>query len=113
MILLSLIPVRLLPEFRGQLEAAGDGREVLVSMDTAEIEPFLERIEIGMGDVPSALIPRMPRFKWWQLWWAGADILQRMPLLKELPFQMSTTTGIHGQQIAEHLFAIQYLGWER
>jgi phosphoglycerate dehydrogenase-like enzyme len=111
-ILLSLYSYRLMPEFRKQLEAAGNGMEVLINVEPAEIEPFLDRIEIGMGDIPFTLIPRMPNFKWWQLWSAGADVLQRFPALKELPFQMSTTSGIHGQQIAEHLFAM-LLGWNR
>ncbi|MDR2730807.1 MAG: D-2-hydroxyacid dehydrogenase [Treponema sp.] len=111
-ILLSLHSFRLMPEFRERLEIAGDGREVLISVESAEIEPFLDRIEIGMGDIPFTLIPRMPCFRWWQLWSAGADILQRFPALKELPFQLSTTSGIHGQQIAEHLFAM-LLGWNR
>ena len=112
MILLSLAPARIMPEFRGELEAAGDGRDVLISRDAAEIEPFLDRIEIGMGDLPYALIPRMPRFKWWQVWSAGADVLQKLPALKDLPFQMSSVRGIHGQPIAEHVFAM-LLGWNR
>ena len=112
MILLSIAPFRVLPEFREQLEAAGEGREVLISMEPAGIEPFLDRIEIGMGDIPLALVPRMSGFKWWQLWSAGADVLLRSPGLKELPFQMTIATGIHGQQIAEHLFAM-LLGWNR
>jgi len=111
-ILLSLYPFRLMPEFKQQLEAAGDGREVLVSIEPAEVEPFLDRIEIGMGDIPFTLIPQMPCFRWWQLWSAGADVLQHFPALKELPFQMSTTSGIQGQQIAEHLFSM-LLGWNR
>ena len=111
-ILLSLAPFRLLPEFREQLLEAGGGRELLVSADEAEIEKHLDRVEIGMGDIPAGLIPRMPCFKWWQLWSAGADVLQRLPELKALPFEMSTTSGIHGQQIAEHLFAM-LLGWNR
>jgi phosphoglycerate dehydrogenase-like enzyme len=111
-ILLSLYSFRLMPEFKEQLEAAGDGREVLISIEPAEVESFLDRIEIGMGDIPFALIPRMSCFRWWQLWSAGADVLQYFPALKELPFQMTTTSGIHGQQIAEHLFSM-LLGWNR
>jgi phosphoglycerate dehydrogenase-like enzyme len=102
----------LLPEYREQLEVAGGGREIMISGEPSEIEPFLERIEIGMGDIPFGLIPRMPNFKWLQLWSAGADFLQRFPVLKELPFQLTTASGIHGQQIAEHLFAM-LLGWNR
>jgi len=98
--------------FKEQLEAASEGMEVLVSDNPAEIEPHLDRIEIGIGDIPFMLIPRMPNFKWWQLWSAGADILQRLPALRELPFQLTTTSGIHGRQIAEHLFAM-LLVWNR
>jgi phosphoglycerate dehydrogenase-like enzyme len=111
-ILLSLSPFRLLPKFKGQLEAAGQGREVLVSEDPAEIRPFLDRIEIGFGDVPFDLLPRMPALKWIQLWSAGADRLQQFPEVKGLPFLLTTTRGIHGQQIAEHLFAM-LLSWNR
>jgi phosphoglycerate dehydrogenase-like enzyme len=78
----------------------------MISKEPSEIEPFLERIEIGMGDIPFGLIPRMPNFKWLQLWSAGADFLQCFPDLKELPFQLTSASGIHGQQIAEHLFAM-------
>lgn len=85
---------------------------MLISMDTAEIEPFLDRIEIGFGDVPFDLLPRMPNLKWLQLWSAGADFLLRYPEAKALPFQLTTTSGIHRQQLAEHLFAL-LLGWNR
>jgi phosphoglycerate dehydrogenase-like enzyme len=111
-ILLSLGSARLLPEFKKELEAAGQGREVLVSTSLAEIEPCLGRIEIGMGDLPFGLLPRMTNLKWLQLWSAGADFLQKFPEAKKLAFKLTTSTGIHGQQIAEHLFAM-LLGWNR
>jgi len=109
-ILLTLAHFRALPEFGGQLEAAAGDWEVLVTKDPAEIEKYLDRIEIGMGDIPAELIPRMPNFKWWQLWSAGADVLQKLPVLKTLPFQLTVAKGAHGQQISEHLFAM-LLGW--
>jgi phosphoglycerate dehydrogenase-like enzyme len=112
MILLSLPRSRLLPEFREELLNAGAVREALITREPAEIEPFLDRIEIGMGDVPFALLPQMPNLKWLQIWSAGADFLQRFPEAKNLPFQLTTTTGIHRQQLAEHLFAM-LLGWNR
>jgi phosphoglycerate dehydrogenase-like enzyme len=111
-ILLSLYRYRLLPEFKGELEAAGAGRDVLITRKPEEIEPFLDRVEIGFGDVPFELLGRMPKLKWLQLWSAGADFLQRFPSAKELPFQLTTTSGIHRQQLAEHLFAL-LLGWNR
>lgn len=111
-ILLSLYRYRLLPDFKSELEAAGAGRELLITRKPEEIEPFLDRVEIGFGDVPFELLERMPKLKWLQLWSAGADFLQRFPAAKELPFQLTTTSGIHRQQLAEHLFAL-LLSWNR
>jgi phosphoglycerate dehydrogenase-like enzyme len=94
------------------LRGMGENREILVTQDKAEVEKVLDKIEIAFGDIPFELIPRMPNFKWLQLWSAGADILQNIPELKTLPFRMTTASGIHGQQIAEHTFAL-ILTWNR
>ncbi|MDR1411147.1 MAG: D-2-hydroxyacid dehydrogenase [Spirochaetaceae bacterium] len=88
------------------LRKAGANLEILVTRDKAEAEKVLDRIEIAFGDIPFELIPKMPNLRWLQLWSAGADILQAIPELKTLPFSMTTTSGIHGQQIAEHVFAL-------
>jgi phosphoglycerate dehydrogenase-like enzyme len=94
------------------LRKTGESLEVLVTRDKAEVEKALDRIEIAFGDIPFELIPKMPNLKWLQLWSAGADILQVIPELKALPFRQTTTSGIHGQQIAEHTFAL-ILTWAR
>ena len=97
------------------LQRTGERRRslgVLVTQDKAEVEKALDRIEIAFGDIPFELIPKMPNLKWLQLWSAGADILQAIPELKALPFRLTTTSGIHGQQIAEHTFAL-ILTWAR
>ena len=112
MILLSLFGSRLLPEFREQIEAEADGRELLISIKPEEIEKSLDRIEIAMGDVSHALIPRMPNIKWLQLWSAGADFLQHFPALKEHPLIITSASGVHVHQMAEHFFAM-LLGWSR
>jgi phosphoglycerate dehydrogenase-like enzyme len=96
----------------GVLQKTGESLEVLVTQDKAEVEKTLDRIEIAFGDIPFELIPKMPNLKWLQLWSAGADILQVIPELKALPFRLTTTSGIHGQQIAEHTFAL-ILTWAR
>lgn len=88
------------------LRKAGENLEILVTNDKAEVEKALDSIEVAFGDIPFELIPKMPGLKWLQLWSAGADLLQAMPELKTLPFLMTTTSGIHGQQIAEHVFAL-------
>jgi phosphoglycerate dehydrogenase-like enzyme len=112
MILVALSPGCFLPDMEQRLREAGDGREIFFSHHKAEVEPFLDRIEIGMGYLPFSLIPRMPNLRWVQLWSAGADILQRFPNLKEQPFQLTTVSGIHGQQLTEHTFGM-ILAWNR
>jgi phosphoglycerate dehydrogenase-like enzyme len=94
------------------LREKGKDWEVLITQDRAKVGEVLDRIEIAFGDIPFELIPKMPGLKWLQLWSAGADILQAIPALKTLPFRMTTTSGIHGQQIAEHTFAL-ILTWAR
>jgi phosphoglycerate dehydrogenase-like enzyme len=111
-ILVSLTPDRQIPRMGDLLQAAGENREVLVAADPAEIEPFLDRIEIAMGDPPFALLSRAPNLRWVQLWSAGADILQYFPELREKPFLLTTTSGIHGQQLMEHAFGM-ILAWNR
>ncbi|GHU85083.1 3-phosphoglycerate dehydrogenase [Spirochaetia bacterium] len=95
-----------------RLRETGKGRELCITTDRAEVEKRLDAIEIAFGDIPFDLIPRMPNLKWLQLWSAGADILQKYPELKTLPFQLTTTSGIHRQQLTEHTFAL-ILTWNR
>jgi phosphoglycerate dehydrogenase-like enzyme len=111
-ILISLAPAHILPDMVERLREAGDGREVRAAFRKEEIEPLLGSIEVAMGDVPFSLISRMPRLAWVQLWSAGADRLQKYPALKELPFLLSSTSGMHGRQMTEHLFALA-LAWNR
>jgi phosphoglycerate dehydrogenase-like enzyme len=112
LIVLCLPRTRIPPEAVERVRAAGDGREVFIAPDEKETEPLVDRIEIGFGDVPFSLIPRMPRLQWVQLWSAGADWLQQYPGLKGLPFKLTTTSGMHCQQITEHVFGM-LLGWNR
>jgi phosphoglycerate dehydrogenase-like enzyme len=111
-ILVSITQDRLLPCMEKELSAAGENRELLFTMDAAEIEPHLNHIEIAMGDVPFSLLARMPNLRWVQIWSAGADLLQRFPELRDKPFLLTTTSGIHGQQLTEHAFGL-ILAWNR
>ncbi|MDR1175612.1 MAG: D-2-hydroxyacid dehydrogenase [Treponema sp.] len=95
-----------------KIREAGGGRDLLVTLDDRIIEENLDRIEIGFGDVPFHLLARMPRLAWVQLWSAGADRLQQFPELKDLPFVLTSTSGMHGQQLAEHTFGL-ILAWNR
>jgi phosphoglycerate dehydrogenase-like enzyme len=95
-----------------KLKAASGGRDIRLTKNKAEVEELFEEVEIGIGDVPFSLIPRMPRLAWVQLWSAGADWLQKYPDVKSLPFILTSASGIHGAQIAEHLFGM-LLSWNR
>ncbi|MDR0402771.1 MAG: D-2-hydroxyacid dehydrogenase [Treponema sp.] len=112
MIIVALAPARVPPGGLEKLRAAADGRDVRLTKNKAEAEEFLDNIEIGIGDVPFSLLSRMPRLKWIQLWSAGADWLQNHPEVKALPFRLTTTSGMHGAQMTEHLFAM-LLAWNR
>jgi phosphoglycerate dehydrogenase-like enzyme len=111
-ILLALPPNRVPAGAEERLRQAGDGRDVRITSGKAEIEPLLDSVEIGLGDVPFSLISRMPRLRWVQLWSAGADRMQKYPELKALPFQLTSASGMHGQQLTEHIFAL-LLAWNR
>lgn len=111
-ILVALPAGRLSAETMEKIGAAGGGREVVLGSNKAETERWLDVTEIALGDISFSMIPRMPRLKWVQLWSAGADQLQRYGELKNHPFILTTTSGIHGPQIAEHFFGLLF-AWNR
>lgn len=95
-----------------KIREIGEGRELVMTTDRGKAEAVADCVEIAFGDIPFDLILRMPRLRWLQLWSAGADILQKIPELKDLPFVMTNTSGMHGRQIAEHVFGM-ILAWTR
>ncbi|MDR3139061.1 MAG: D-2-hydroxyacid dehydrogenase [Treponema sp.] len=111
-ILVTLSQDRICPQLLEQLREIGEGRDILISSDKAEIEKISGRVEIAVGFVPWEMLLRMPRLGWVQLWSAGADGLQAYPGLKEMPFILTNTSGIHKQQITEHIFGL-ILAWNR
>jgi phosphoglycerate dehydrogenase-like enzyme len=108
----SPLIVLVLPESRvasGVLEKIREhapGWEVIYSSGKEGLEKFFPRIRIIFGDAPFSLLDRLPRLEWVQLWSAGADRLQSHPQTKGLPFLLSSASGIHGPQMAEHLFGM-------
>jgi phosphoglycerate dehydrogenase-like enzyme len=111
-IAVALPSYRLTPELLEKIRQTGDGREVVGIPHRADAEAYLDKIEIGFGDIPFALIPRMPHLGWVQLWSAGADRLQANPEVVPLPFQLTTTRGMHRQALGEHIFSL-LLAWDR
>jgi phosphoglycerate dehydrogenase-like enzyme len=88
------------------------GRTVLVTADRGEAEKILDKIEIAAGDFPQDLVPRASGLKWFQQWYAGADWLQRFPQAQTQAFVLTNASGIHGPQMAEHLFGL-LIAWYR
>ncbi|MDR1901158.1 MAG: D-2-hydroxyacid dehydrogenase [Treponema sp.] len=91
---------------------AADGREVLFTKDRDTIEKNLGRIEIIFDTIPWDLLHRMPLLRWVQVWSAGADRLLGDPELKEMPFILTNTSGMHAEQITEHILGMM-LAWNR
>jgi phosphoglycerate dehydrogenase-like enzyme len=100
------------PNAKADIIKAADGREVLFTKDRSVIEKNLDRIEIIFDTVPWDLLHRMPLLRWVQVWSAGADRLLVYPELKKLPFILTNTSGMHADQISEHILGMM-LAWNR
>ncbi|MDR2094722.1 MAG: D-2-hydroxyacid dehydrogenase [Treponema sp.] len=100
------------PEVKAGIIKAADGREVLFTTDRDAIEQNLDRIEIIFDTVPWDMLHRMPLLRWVQVWSAGADRLLAYPELRGLPFILTNTSGMHADQITEHILGMM-LAWNR
>jgi phosphoglycerate dehydrogenase-like enzyme len=105
-ILVALSGERMTDEVRERFTAAARGREILFTADESEIADRCDDIEIVFGDPPFALLVKMPRLKWVQQWWAGADWLQNFTECKDRSFILTTTSGMHAVSVTEHVFAL-------
>lgn len=106
LIILALPEHRVVPEILKRIQEHSPGWELIRCSREADFEKLLPRIRIIFGEAPFSLLDRMPRLEWVQLWSAGADGLQDHPQTKRLPFLLTSTSGIHGPQMAEHLFGM-------
>jgi len=91
---------------RERLDQAALGREIIHTTDRAEIDKFIDRIEICLGFGPWDLLAKMPKLGWFQCWGAGVDGLVANPELKDKPVKITNTSGIHVEQLTEHIFAM-------
>jgi len=112
-LLVLVLPEHRVPkEAQKRLQDHAGGRTVNIITDKNQLEPLLDSIEIVGGEVPPALISRMPKLTWYQSWYAGADWLQKFPETKTHPFILTNSSGIHGVQMSEHLFGM-LIAWYR
>lgn len=111
-ILLALKETRVPKNTVQRIREFADGREIVVTGGKADVEKVLDRVEIAAGDFPASLMPRASSLRWFHQWYAGADWLQRHPEARDLSFMVTTSSGIHGRQMTEHLFGL-LIAWYR
>ncbi len=112
LIVLALGPRRIPPDGLKRIAEIDGTREVFASGDRKEIEARLADVEIAAGDFPPELLAAAPKLRWYQAWSAGADFLQKFPETKDAPFLLTSTSGMHLEQMNEHLFGL-LLAWCR
>jgi phosphoglycerate dehydrogenase-like enzyme len=88
------------------LRSQAEGREIVHITDRSEIEKILDKIEILIGDAPWDLLAEMPNLRWLQTWSAGVDGLIAHPELINHRLIITNTSGMHRDQLAEHIFAM-------
>jgi D-2-hydroxyacid dehydrogenase (NADP+) len=86
-------------------EAASDMR-LVVTPDRDEMAAVADDVEAATGLVPGSLLVAAPRLRWFQAWGAGVDWVLRQPGAAECGFILTSTSGIHSIQMAEHVLAL-------
>jgi phosphoglycerate dehydrogenase-like enzyme len=104
-LLIRLDPARITDEQLSEVEAAAGEMEVVVSRDMDEIEPLLDQIEIIAGFFPPERLADVPHLRWFQGWSAGVDWVLRVPEVVDMPFILTSASGVHPIPITEHVFA--------
>lgn len=85
------------------VEQLASDYEVRVMTDRDEIRRHLDRIEIAFVRFPHDLLPEAQALKWLQQGGAGADWLSSHPQVRELPFTLTSASGVHAVPISEHM----------
>lgn len=104
--LLAFRPGELSDQKIAEIESISPGYELLHTIDRAEIEDHLDRIEIAVRFFPPELAAQAPHLKWFQQWPVGADWLMGQPQAVEHPFVLTNGRGIQSDCICEHVFAL-------
>ena len=93
-------------ELRSLVAQDGPELEIVLTSERHVIEEHLARIVIAAGPMPRELLFEMPRLAWYQQWGAGADWMLRYPQVADARFAITSASGVHPQQMAEHVFAM-------
>jgi phosphoglycerate dehydrogenase-like enzyme len=107
-IVLGYTPESIPPGVQDRVQTLAPQMDVLVTEDRSEMEPVLQEIEVAARRFPHDLIPQAPKLQWYQQWGAGADWLLRHPEVRELPFTLTSASGVHAIPITEHILAYMF-----
>jgi phosphoglycerate dehydrogenase-like enzyme len=88
------------------LRSQAEGREIVHATDRPEMEKYLDKTEILIGFGPWDLPAKMPALRWFQVWSAGVDGFIDHPELKDHAVIITNTSGMHREQITEHIFGM-------
>ncbi len=109
---LAVDPHTLPEDARPRLRALAPGLDLLVTREAAPVEERAEDIEVVAGFPPRDLLVALPRARWFQQFYAGADWLAEHPEVITGDLVVTSAAGIHAIQIGEHVFA-QLLAMKR
>lgn len=104
-ILVGFEPERFTESYRTQIQEIAPDMRLLVTENREEMEAALDDIEVAACQFPRDLLLRARNLRWYQQWAAGADWLLRYPEATEMDFVLTGTSGMHGIQVTEHIFA--------
>jgi len=91
---------------RDRIAALAPEHRLVVTHDRAEIERWLDRIEVAAARFPHDLLLKAPRLRWYQQWGAGADWLRRAPEVRASDLSLTNASGVHAVQISEHIIGM-------
>jgi phosphoglycerate dehydrogenase-like enzyme len=82
------------------------GYEIRMTQERDEIAALRDEVEVLAGWPVTELLVSAPNLRWYQQWSAGSDWLARHPEAAARPFLVTSASGVHPIQIAEHAFAM-------
>ncbi len=87
-------------------EAAGARCCLIFSDRRGAPDAVLPEVTAVFGEPTMEEIAKMPRLRWIQMGWAGADRYTRLPDFPRETVQVTCATGAYGGTIAEYLFGV-------
>ncbi len=88
------------------LEAAGERCRLVFADECGAPETFYPEVTAVFGEPTMAEVAKMPRLRWVQMGWAGADRYTGCPDFPKETVQVTCATGAYGGTIAEYLFGV-------